>query len=206
MKNTEKEIKENSVRRILEAALTEFQKKGFEGARVDEIARQAGVNKALLYYYFESKEKILEAIFNEMKKDFVVGKSIALTSNLTDSDGIDNHLKTMDAREYMKDIVTVAFAESLKEKDKSDYLFELVDDVMFGILKEEALNKGKGLDVQSRIALFFFATMPEFAYIMLGEKWARHSNIEPNVFAKEFKEVYRKILTHLTKEIFVDPK
>ena len=42
VKKEVKEIKEKSVRRILKAALTEFQKKGFEGARVDEIARQAG--------------------------------------------------------------------------------------------------------------------------------------------------------------------
>lgn len=204
MKNSEKETKENSVRKILEAALTEFQKKGFEGARVDEIARQAGVNKALLYYYFDSKEKILEAIFEEMKKDFVAGKSKALTANLTNNDAIDNHLQTMDARERMKDIVTVAFAESLKERGQPNYLFELVDDIMFGILKNETLNNGKGLDIQSRIALFFFATMPEFSYIMLGEKWAQHFNVDSELFAKEFKKIYRKVLTNLTKEIFND--
>ena len=141
-----------------------------------------------------------------MKKDFVVGKSIALISNLTNNGAIDNHLQTMDAREHMRDIVTVAFAESLKERGQPDYLFELVDDVMFCILKEEAINKGKEIGTQSRIALFFFATMPEFAYIMLGEKWAKHFNIEPDVFAKEFKEIYRKILTNLTKEIFVESK
>jgi TetR/AcrR family transcriptional regulator len=44
--------------RILEAALKEFSIHGLAGARTESIARSAGVNKALLYYYFESKENL----------------------------------------------------------------------------------------------------------------------------------------------------
>lgn len=44
--------------RILDAALAEFSANGLAGARTDQIAATAGVNKALLYYYFESKEKL----------------------------------------------------------------------------------------------------------------------------------------------------
>ncbi|HWA96078.1 MAG TPA: TetR/AcrR family transcriptional regulator [Terracidiphilus sp.] len=49
--------------RILEAALKEFSAQGLAGARMDTIASIAGVNKALLYYYFESKEKLYLAAF-----------------------------------------------------------------------------------------------------------------------------------------------
>jgi TetR/AcrR family transcriptional regulator len=44
--------------RILDAALSEFANHGLAGARTDRIAQAAGVNKALLYYYFESKENL----------------------------------------------------------------------------------------------------------------------------------------------------
>jgi len=44
--------------RILDAALQEFAAHGLAGARTEQIAASAGVNKALLYYYFESKEKL----------------------------------------------------------------------------------------------------------------------------------------------------
>jgi TetR/AcrR family transcriptional regulator len=44
--------------RILDAALTEFAANGLAGARTDRIAQAAGVNKALLYYYFDSKENL----------------------------------------------------------------------------------------------------------------------------------------------------
>jgi TetR/AcrR family transcriptional regulator len=47
--------------RILDAALTEFAAHGLAGARTERIATAAGVNKALLYYYFESKEKLYQA-------------------------------------------------------------------------------------------------------------------------------------------------
>jgi AcrR family transcriptional regulator len=194
-----KNEKENSVRKILEAALDEFQKKGFDGARVDEIASKAGVNKALIYYYFESKEKILEAIFEEMTKDFVEGKSKALTGDQTNNDVLENHLQTMGSRELMKDIVTVAFTESLKERGRPNYLFDLVDGVMLGILKEQAVRKGTELDLKTRISLFFFATMPEIVYIMLGEKLAKYFNVEIDIFEKTFKEVYKKVLIEVTK-------
>ena len=49
--------------RILDAALTEFSTHGLAGARTERIAVAAGVNKALLYYYFASKEKLYQAAF-----------------------------------------------------------------------------------------------------------------------------------------------
>ncbi len=47
--------------RILEAALREFSSLGMAGARMDQIAAAAGVNKALLYYHFDSKENLYAA-------------------------------------------------------------------------------------------------------------------------------------------------
>ena len=55
--------------RILAAAALEFADRGFAGARVDRIARRARVNKAMLYYHFQSKQElyrtILRRIFTE---------------------------------------------------------------------------------------------------------------------------------------------
>jgi AcrR family transcriptional regulator len=54
--------------RILDVATREFARKGLAGARVDEIARRAGVNKQLLYYYFKNKEGLYNAVLAEMAK------------------------------------------------------------------------------------------------------------------------------------------
>ena len=50
---------------ILKAAKNIFIQKGMEGARMQEIADEAGINKALLHYYFRSKDKLFEAIFTD---------------------------------------------------------------------------------------------------------------------------------------------
>ncbi|HHB51740.1 MAG TPA: TetR/AcrR family transcriptional regulator [Saprospiraceae bacterium] len=49
--------------KILEAATNVFQTKGMDGARMQEIADKAGINKAMLHYYYRSKQKLFEAVF-----------------------------------------------------------------------------------------------------------------------------------------------
>ncbi|MBU0710320.1 TetR/AcrR family transcriptional regulator [bacterium] len=56
---------------ILETARVVFVEKGFEGARMQEIADKAGINKALLHYYYRGKEKLFEAIFQESIRKIV---------------------------------------------------------------------------------------------------------------------------------------
>jgi TetR/AcrR family transcriptional regulator len=48
--------------RILAAAAVEFAARGYAGARVDQIARRARVNKAMLYYHFHSKQGLYRAL------------------------------------------------------------------------------------------------------------------------------------------------
>lgn len=52
--------------RILAAATTEFATKGFGDARVDEIARSAGINKRMLYHYFGNKDDLFQAVLEEI--------------------------------------------------------------------------------------------------------------------------------------------
>jgi TetR/AcrR family transcriptional regulator len=56
---------EESRAAILQAAAQEFAEHGIAGARTDAIAREARVNKALIYYYFEDKEKLYGAVLDE---------------------------------------------------------------------------------------------------------------------------------------------
>ena len=52
----------NRAIRIVEAATEEFARSGFHAARVDRIARRAGVNKQLLFYYYHSKRGLFQAV------------------------------------------------------------------------------------------------------------------------------------------------
>lgn len=55
----------NTEDKILRAAEDIFQIKGYEGARMQEIADHAKINKGLLHYYFRTKNKLFETIFSK---------------------------------------------------------------------------------------------------------------------------------------------
>jgi AcrR family transcriptional regulator len=54
---------------ILAAARDEFAEYGLGGARMDRIAERAGLNKRLIYYYFEDKEKLFQAVLEHAYRD-----------------------------------------------------------------------------------------------------------------------------------------
>lgn len=58
--------KENTEQKIVESAKEVFILKGYDGARMQEIADGATINKALLHYYFRSKDKLFERVFHEV--------------------------------------------------------------------------------------------------------------------------------------------
>lgn len=57
--------------KIKEAAHEVFVQKGMAGARMQEIADKAGINKALLHYYYRSKEKLFNAVFETIMSKFL---------------------------------------------------------------------------------------------------------------------------------------
>jgi AcrR family transcriptional regulator len=54
---------------ILAAARDEFAEYGLGGARMDRIAERAALNKRLIYYYFEDKEKLFQAVLEQAYRD-----------------------------------------------------------------------------------------------------------------------------------------
>lgn len=56
--------------RMLEVAERQFAAKGYEGAHLESIAREVGVRKTALYYYFENKEALYVAVLEHMLAEF----------------------------------------------------------------------------------------------------------------------------------------
>jgi TetR/AcrR family transcriptional regulator len=63
---TQAERADHTRARILDAAIRAFSENGLAGARTEQIAEEAGVNKALLYYYFKSKEDLYAAALEQV--------------------------------------------------------------------------------------------------------------------------------------------
>ena len=81
-KSTSKSDRDGATeRRILDAARTVFMRRGTSGARMQEIAEEAGVNQALLHYYFRSKAGLSEAVFRE-----AAGRLVPAVASVLESD------------------------------------------------------------------------------------------------------------------------
>ena len=81
--------------RIVGAAREEFAKRGFAGARVDQIARRAGVNKQLLFYYYHSKRGLFQAVLGQAAAEL---ENALGTLTLPDGGPLDRLRLTLEAQ------------------------------------------------------------------------------------------------------------
>ena len=139
----------NVKEKIIETATKFFSEKGYDGAKMNEIALAAGVNKALIYYYFPSKQAILdhiiEGFFNDVMDigmDFIQdimirmiedGRLDILTDRMrfaTREDMLAFREKTFDYFRRVfthmmgrRDILRIILAEALRGGRQRDALF-----------------------------------------------------------------------------------
>lgn len=121
------DIKGNeTIKKIMDAASHLFSKKGFDATSVDEISAEANVNKALIYYYFESKRKLLNFLFDEFTQN-VVPEIIKKATSFR-SFGIEAYKQVIqiiidDIYKYT-DILNVLFIQGMGKKEDFDILID----------------------------------------------------------------------------------
>ena len=95
--------------KIYEAARRIFILKGMEGARMQEIADEAGMNKALLHYYFRSKENLFKAVFKDIFAKFFLKVKDTLYSEVSAKEKlivfIDNYIDLIQANPYVPQFI-----------------------------------------------------------------------------------------------------
>ena len=84
--NDEKTKDISTEERIKAAARKVFHQKGFAGTRTRDIAEEAGINHAMLNYYFRSKEKLFEMVMMETMAQFFKGVNLMLNDENTSLD------------------------------------------------------------------------------------------------------------------------
>jgi TetR/AcrR family transcriptional regulator len=80
---TQAERADQTRSRILDAAIREFSSSGLAGARTERIAETAGVNKALLYYYFHGKQAMYTAALETLAESVQAASMAVLDSDLS---------------------------------------------------------------------------------------------------------------------------
>jgi TetR/AcrR family transcriptional regulator len=86
---TQNDNQQGAKEKIVGAAIREFSENGMAGARVDQIATEAGVNKALIYYHFSSKENL----YRESIKTLLATRLESLRRNLESLPTLEGALK-----------------------------------------------------------------------------------------------------------------
>jgi AcrR family transcriptional regulator len=172
--------KDNTEEKILEAAKDVFVSKGMEGARMQEIADKAGINKALLHYYFRTKERLFEAILSEIIK-FAFPKLTGILQS--DKSIVEKIEEVIDA--YIDLLIRHPFIPAfiLKEinRDPSG-LFKMV--VKYGINLDgifdqiqQAMDRGEIKSMRPQhlainvisMCVFPFAVRPILSYVVFKE-------------------------------------
>ena len=108
--------KDSTRQKILKTALQEFANFGKAGARVDRIAEQAGVNKAMIYYHFNSKENLYYASVTEHITNMAViihqrnSADISLEEMIREL--VDVHFRLFSSNIYFRKILIRELAEN----------------------------------------------------------------------------------------------
>lgn len=190
--------------RIMNTAAKLFAEKGFDGARVDEIARKAKVNKALIYYYFKNKEEIRQALFDDFIHD-VMGFIDESLDDFLDIQSMDKFRKVFDAYlsfyEERKHTIRIMAMESLKKSSGTSPLFQFMDIMMkneSGKILQILESKGIQVEFDSMQVLvtdFFTGLMPVVNYVLYKDDWMAHYQIDEQEMRERFFKAYDA--THL---------
>ena len=92
---TMKDRSSQTIDRILKAATKEFAEAGFAGARVDEIAKSAGVNKATLYYHIGDKKALYAQVVHHLFGNAVVQFNRNITAAQSPEDNLKAFIQTI---------------------------------------------------------------------------------------------------------------
>jgi AcrR family transcriptional regulator len=109
-------------RQIVHAAYQALAEKGFEGLRMREIAKRAGINHSTLHYYFEGKEALIDAIVEHIVHDLSIGRNPAIeTQEISPRQRLSAHfdalIRQMEERPEMFVVLAEINARSMREPE-----------------------------------------------------------------------------------------
>jgi len=194
---------ETTRRRILQAAEKIFAEKGYDAARIDQIAADAGVNKALIYYYFKNKRALLEDLFEGFFRESAallvryVQKGGLAPNPSPEADQIfDSYFSYFEAK---RDLLRIMFMESLKSGEDTPPVFKLVD--FGGLIDQDTVNDvtGSGLYPSQTmnltlVAEFFTGVIPMLCYVLFRDSWCRHFQVSRDQLKSTFNRAME--MTH----------
>ena len=188
---------------ILEAAEKHFADKGFEGTSVRDIAETAGVNIAMINYYFGSKEKMMEAMFDYRSSSFTLQlESMIRNTDLDPMDKLDRLVgqyidKLLDQQGFHRIMIreqmmnTNSFIcghiKQIKQTNK-----ELVRALIMEGQKKGVFRK------QVDISLMMATLVGTVGHVISTQHYYKEDNNLTDLSVEEFrKHLHKKLGTHI---------
>jgi TetR/AcrR family transcriptional regulator len=185
--NTAKQSKKRLTRdpeftknQILDAAAAEFAIGGLAAARTEAIAAQTGVTKAMIYYYFDSKEDLYRAVMERcFNEDLILVESLKLEQMPPQEalvTGLRMMFQKMSANPQMASIMAL---ESIQNKGK--YYPQHTAEILYGklmCLLEQGMAEGVFRPLEPRhtainivgTCAFYFIALENIKYLWPGKK------------------------------------
>jgi TetR/AcrR family transcriptional regulator len=184
--------------KILRAAEELFSKEGFRGASIAEIAKAAGVNKALVYYYFKSKNDIVVSLFQN-----IVEELEAYVGQLDDCDDgqgeaimfqkkIERELAFLAGR---KRIISVMLMEALKGSNADNFLFRCAETVIQHHIQSPSGVRETNQEAERQklwVSEFFTGFLPLIGFAVFSDKWCKYFRCDSNKASRYFLEAFAR--------------
>ncbi len=192
---------------IIEKAEELFADKGYDGTSVRDIADEAGVNVAMISYYFGSKEKLMEALF-----EFRIGSIQMRVENLLKDDNIspiekvnmliDDHVeRVMQKQCFHKIMISVAVT------NKIPAISIAANDVRLRIaaIVTELIKDGQKKGVFKKkvdVILMLNTMVGTVSQTLLSQEYYREFNHQNELADKEFLIILKRKLSIHIKTLF----
>ena len=192
---------------IIETAERLFADRGFDGTSVRDIAEEAGINIAMISYYFGSKEKLMEAIF-ELRVGSLQSRveSLLKDSNLTPLEKvnmlIDEHIdRVLQKQFFYRIMVAVQLTNKNPQIIKAANKIKIRNAEVVSELIKEGQKKGvfkKKIDV----ILMLNTLVGTVSQSMMSKEYYREFNNQQDITDEEFHTVLKRRLSIHIKSLF----
>jgi len=143
--------RQESINTILDAATAVFAEAGFAGARVDEIARRAGINKAMIYYHVGDKKALYASVLHRVFRKTTVTISNDIRDDRSPEEKLSTYISNMTSAIENNPHIPPIMLRELASNGKS-FPADVAEDLsnllatLYGILKE-GVDKGVFIEV-----------------------------------------------------------
>ena len=194
--------------RILEGSLKAMSRYGYDGASMDTIAREGGVNKSLIYYYFKSKEEIRRTLTD----DFMGGLAELIRhwgDEPVDMFG-DESVRHVFGEVFSflnahSALLRIVLIESIKEKRRDNELLDMVMSLVAEFRRNpEVLSRAMNLNLrpdetegQTLVTEFFTLFAPLMLFVVLADSWGSYFGVSRETLEQQFVRAIRE--THIAR-------